>query len=225
MQEKIPITITEARNPYSDFKIFRASMETLELIEYTTFDLLSFNNEGYLVRLLSNFKEKGKACFLLFSALTWHATAKGAAVTHNVRKAIDAASTYFAVGSVSPSKGRLTKQLGTDIYLLVLKDEIIQRAQKILEDIESMGTWCYFMFDDESAKDSLSLAIERFYKSNMLGHKKSILSLGLETIKFGSEGFWEGYEFEIYTKRFNKEQVRDLILNSVDADRFEVIAK
>ncbi|MCM8789786.1 MAG: hypothetical protein NC916_02030 [Candidatus Omnitrophica bacterium] len=225
MKKKTPITIIETRNLYTDFKIFKVSLETLELIEYTTFDLLSFNNEGYLIRLLENFKEEGKVCFLLFSALTWHTAIKGAAVTNNVRKAVENAYTYFTINSVSPSCGMLQKRLGKDVYLLVLKDKNLVRTQKILEDIDSKGTWCYFMFDYESKKDSLYDEVERFYKNDMLGEKRSMLSLGLETIKFGSGGFWECYEFEIYTRRFNKNRIKDLILNSIEADKFEVIVK
>jgi len=224
MAEKIPLTVSEVRNSCSDFRAFHVSLEALYLVKYTTFDLAAFNNEGYLSRLLKNFKQTEKVCYLLFSCLTWPVEGRNAAITSNVRQAIKSATSYFTISEESPVSGRLKKMLGRSTYLFILRNTVMHKTQKILEAIESMGTWSYFIFGDESDKDNLFLKLEDFYKNNSLG-KKSILDLRLETIKYGSEGFWEGYEFEIYTKRFDLGGICDLLSSSVDTKKIEVVKK
>ncbi|MFH0838791.1 MAG: hypothetical protein V1893_01210 [Candidatus Omnitrophota bacterium] len=224
MAEKIPLTVSEVKNSYTDFRVFHVSLEALYLLKYTTFDLAAFNNAGYLTRLLKNFKQAEKVCYLLFSCLTWPVEGRNAANTNNVREAIKSATSYLTIYEESPVSGRLKKMLGRSIYLLILDNTMMHKIHKILEAIESMGTWSYFIFGDEPDKDSLFSRIEDFYKNNSLG-KKSILDLRFETIKYGSEGFWEGYEFEIYTKRFDLEGICDLLSASLDRDKIEVVKK
>lgn len=225
MTEKYPITIRQSKETNADFKIFNISLEQMHLVTPSIFDLFTFNNAGYFLKLLKNFKANNQACFMLFRALTWHEPGSGGARREDIREILDLSSSYLTVFKSEPGESRLIKQLGEEIHFVMLKNDVLPKVERMITWIDSKGTWCYFIFDLPENKDAIFSKIERLYRQNELKNQKKLLSLCLDIIKFGSQGLWAEYELEIFTNRYNASQIKDLILNSVDKEKFEVIAK
>ncbi len=225
MKEKQEIVIKEVKAWFSGVTIFHVSFGEMQLLVSGTFDLFAFNNKGYFTKLVNNFKEEGKVTYLLFRSLTWHEPGAGGASMEKIKETLALSSAYFTLARTEPGESRLLKRLGEEIHLLMLKDNLLIKLPKILENIDSKGTWCFFIFSTESDKDNLFSKIDALYRRGALGDQKDLFSLGLDMIKFGSQGLWADYGLDISTHRFNATQIKDMMLNSVNKDEFEVIVK
>jgi len=225
MTEKQEIIIKQLKATYGGFKIFNISFGEMRFLISSTFDLFAFNNEGYFTRLIRNFKENDKVCYLLFRTLTWPEPGAGGARIEDIREVLNLSSSYFTLNRIDPGESRLLKRLGEEMHFLMLKDNVLSKMQKILNYIDSKGTWCYFIFSKESERDNLFSKIERLYRNNTLSDQRNLLAFCLDIIKFGSQGLWAEYELELFTDRYNIAQIRDLMLNSMNKDKFEVILK
>lgn len=225
MIEKQEIVIKQLKATYEGFKIFNVAFGEMQLVVSGTFDLFAFNNGGYFAKLIRNFKEKDKVCYLLFRSLTWPEPGAGGARIEDIREALDLSTSYFTLNRTDPGESRLLKRLGEEMHFLMLKDNVLAKIQKIINYIDSKGTWCYFIFDTESNRDTLFSKIERLYRSNTLRDQRNLLALCLDIIKFGTQGLWAEYELGLYTNRYDAAQIKDLILGSVDKEKFDVILK
>ena len=225
MAEKHEIVIKEHKIRYGSFKMFNISLETMQLYAPATFDLFAFNNKGYFKKLLQNFKGVDKSCYLLFRSLTWGEPGAGGASLEGIKKVLDLSENYLTLIRVNPGESRLFKRLGEEIHVAILNDESFAKIQRIINSIDSKGTWGVFIFAPHAARDNLFTNIERLFRNNSLGNQKNLLALGFDMIKFGTQGLWAEYEIDIFTGRYNAEQVRDLLLNAIDKEKFEVILK
>jgi len=222
MAEKHEITVKEHRGRYGSFKMFNISFETMQLYDPSTFDLFAFNNRGYFRRLITNFRGKDKVCYLLFRALTWHNAGSGGTSIADIRKVLDLCTAYSTLSRTEPGESRLFKCLGEEIHILMFKEELLMKMQNILNRIDSKGTWCFIIFAEEANKDTLFSNVERFFRNNSLGNHKNLLALGFDIIKFGNQGLWAEYGLDIFTNRYNSEQIKALLLDSMDREKFEV---
>jgi len=225
MIEKQEIIIKQLKATYGGFKIFNISFGEMQFLISGTFDLFAFNNENSFSKLIKNFKEKDKVCYLLFRALTWPDPGAGGARIEDIKEALSLSSSYFTLNRADPGESRLLKRLGEEMHFLMLKDDVLLKMQKIINYIDSKGTWCFFIFAAESQKDNLFFKIDRLYRSNALTDQRNLLALCLDIIKFGSQGLWAEYELEIFTNRYDTAQIKELILNSTNKDKFEVVLK
>ncbi len=225
MIEKQEIVIKQLKATYGGFKIFNISFGEMQFLISGTFDLFAFNNQNYFTKLIKNFKEKDKICYLLFRALTWSEPGAGGARIDDIREALSLSSSYFTLNRADPGEGRLLKRLGEEMHFLMLKDNVLPKMQKIMNYIDSKGTWCFFIFAAESQRDNLFTKIDRLYRSNALTDQRNLLALCLDIIKFGTQGLWAEYELEIFTNRYDTAQIKELMLNSTDKEKFEVTVK
>lgn len=225
MIERQEIIIKQHRVTYGGFKIFNISFGEMRFLVSSTFDLFAFNNENYFSKLITNFKEKDKACYLLFRALTWPEPGAGGAHIDDIRKALNLSSSYFTLNRVNPGESKLLKRLGEEMHFLMLKDNLLPKMQKIMNYIDSKGTWCFFIFAAESERDDLFSKIERLYRNKTLADQRNLLALCFDIIKFGTQGLWAEYELEIFTDRYDTAQIKELMLNSTDKEKFKVTVK
>ena len=225
MIEKQEIIIKKLKATYSGFKIFNISFQEMRFLISGTFDLFAFNNETYFTKLITNFKEKDKVCYLLFRALTWPEPGAGGARTEDIKEALSLSSSYFTLNRDEPGESKLLKRLGEEMHFLMFKDNVLPKMQKIINYIDSKGTWCFFIFAAESERDDLFSKIDRLYRSKALTDQRNLLALCLDIIKFGPQGLWAEYELEIFTNRYDTAQIKELMLNSIDKNKFEVILK
>jgi hypothetical protein len=225
MIEKQEIIIKQLKATYGGFKIFNISFGEMQFLISGTFDLFAFNNENSFSKLIKNFKEKDKVCYLLFRALTWPEPGAGGARIEDIKEALSLSSSYFTLNRADPGESRLLKRLGEEMHFLMLKDNVLLKMQRIMNYIDSKGTWCFFIFAAESQKDNLFFKIDKLYRSNALTDQRNLLALCLDIIKFGSQGLWAEYELEIFTNRYDAAQIKELILNSTNKEKFEVVLK
>ena len=162
---------------------------------------------------------------MLFRVLTWPESGAGGARIEDVREVLNLSSSYFTLSRADPGESNLLKRFGEEMHFLMLKDNILPNMQKIMNYIDSKGTWCYFIFAAESEKDNLFSKIDKLYRSNTLGDQRNLLALCLDMIKFGTQGLWAEYELEIFTNRYDAAQTKELMLNSTNKDKFEVVLK
>ena len=217
------LLICEEKTSQQELKVFNIffNLHFLALVIYSAFDLRSFNKEGYLYRLIENFKEAGKSCYILFSSFGGTHGASSA----NIDKILNMTSSYLALEPIMPEKWaeKVVLSSPNPIYFLLLT-ESIQKIQQIFEYIDSIDTWSYFIFEEEKNKDSLYAKIKELRKKNLL-NEQSLCALGLEAIRYRICKYGAEEEFRIFTKRFNIKQVKDLVLESIDTAKFEVIIK
>lgn len=223
MAEKQEIIIKESKTTHGEVKVYNISFGGMQLFISGTYDLFAFNSDGYFTKLITNFKGKDKVCYCLFRTLVWPEPGVGGARFEDVREVLDLSSSYLTLSRSEPGESRLLKRLGEEIHFLMLKDNVLAKLQKIINYIDSKGTWCYFIFSAEADRDDLFNKLDRLYRSNGLIDQKNLLALCLDVIKFGQQGLWAEYELEIFSNHYNINQVKDLMLDSMNKERFEVI--
>ena len=222
MPDKHEIVVKEQGSRYSNFKMFNVSFETMKFYAPAIFDLFALNNSGYFRRLVENFKGKDRVCYLLFRALTWIDPGVGGASLEGIKNVLNLSTAYSTLIKVDPGESRLFKRLGEEIHIVMLRNDGFIKMQKIMNCIDSKGTWGIFIFASEEDKESLFASMERLFRNNSLGNQENLLALGFDIIKFGNQGLWAEYELNIFTNRYNSGQIKGILLDSMDKEKFEV---
>ncbi len=182
-----------------------------------------FIKKDYFYKFVSNLKNK--EYFFLFSSQTLSAEKCTEVTTpENIKEAFLLASSFSSVYQEKPTQiGIGTEQCGREMYLLIFKNDKIINIKRIFELIDSGTTWFYFMFGERLEKDKLFFAIKNFQQKDCL-NEENIINLCSEVIKYQSKDYFSD-ELKIVSRRFNKEQLKTMFINSVGRDKVEVIAK
>jgi hypothetical protein len=221
MAKKFPLTIRQEK--LVNYNVFDLSFDRrwLGVVIFGAFDLRAFNKAGYLAKLVDNFKEKDKACYILFSSF---GGVRGATEV-SIDKVLFFTSHYLTLEPIIPEKWseKLFFSCPNPIHFLILETGI-ENIQKVFEYIDSMDTWCYFIFEDEANKDALFAKVKELHKKKTLD-EQGVSTLGAEMIKYRVGKYGAEDSLKIFTYRFNVNQIKNIILSSIDRDKFEVIVK
>ncbi|MBM3253391.1 MAG: hypothetical protein FJZ16_03990 [Candidatus Omnitrophica bacterium] len=221
---KLPITIVSNTdlcgldNFYISFRERR-----FLLLNYYPFNLRSFIAESYLTKFITKFKEPALSCFLILTLIE-----KSNFLRDNVRQILAFASETFFISKTLDKKHIVGETCGYETHCLMFDDMRISNIQKMITLIEKMDIDGYFVFDKQANKDIFLATIRDLW--NEKNHEKIISSfsevINIYALCFNRIG-WAVDEshLHIYTHRFDKDQIGNLIYNSVDKDKFEVIVK
>lgn len=222
MAKKFPLTIRQERSVNCNVFDLSFDRRWLGVVIYGAFDLRTFNKAGYLVKLIDNFKEKNKACYILFSSF---GGVRGASEV-SIDKVLFFTAHYLTLEPIVPEKWseKLFFSCPNPIHLLIFEAGI-ENMQKVFEYIDSIDTWCYFIFEDEANKDALFAKVKELHKKKTLDEQEVITALKTEMIKYRVGKYGAEDSLRLFTYRFNVNQIKNIILNSLDRDKFEVIVK
>jgi len=223
MPKSYVLKIFQKKIKNSDFSLFEISFKTVALIlDFYTFDIRSFYKKKYLTQLIKSFKTSEDICVLVVSAVI----SKSLPDQDNIKRALSLTSSYSVITQTMPSKRIFIEKDGFGLYFLVIEDDKIKNIKEILECLDSKKTSCYFIFTKQNNIEKLFYDIKNVYNKKNL-NDKNLFPLSLEFIKlvFGDKSIEE--EFKIFTVRFNKEEIRDLVLDStfLEKEKFEVVLK
>ena len=223
MPKSYVLKIFQKKIKNSDFSLFEISFKTVALIlDFYTFDIRSFYKKKYLTQLIKSFKTSEDTCILVVSFVI----SKSLPDQDNIKRALSLSSSYRVIAHTMPSKRIFIEKDGFGLYFLVLEEDKIKNIKEILECLDSKKTSCYFIFTKQNNIEKLFYDIKNVYNKKNL-NDKNLFPLSLEFIKlvFGDKSIEE--EFKIFTVRFNKEEIRDLVLDStfLEKEKFEVVLK
>ncbi|MDD5247058.1 MAG: hypothetical protein PHS09_06690 [Candidatus Omnitrophica bacterium] len=224
MAKKHLVTITEIKGLKAESKVFAVSFVRymMGLVFFGSFDLREFNKNGYLVKLAGNFRQERRGCYIMISSF---GGVRGASDS-NIDKVLAMTDYYLALDPIMPERisDKIFFSYPNPIYFLLLREDI-SRLGEIFDLVDSIDTRFEIIFDSEENKANLFDRVRDLHKKKILG-EQGIVSLEAETLslKFGKYGSEEA--FYIISKRFTDiNQVRDLVLYSVDREKFEVVIK
>jgi len=224
MAKKHLVTITEIKGLKAESKVFAVSFVRymMGLVFFGSFDLREFNKSGYLVKLAGNFRQERRGCYIMISSF---GGVRGASDS-NIDKVLAMTDYYLALDPIMPERisDKIFFSYPNPIYFLLLREDI-SRLGEIFDLVDSIDTRFEIIFDSEENKANLFDRVRDLHKKKILG-EQGIVSLEAETLslKFGKYGSEEA--FYIISKRFTDiNQVRDLVLYSVDREKFEVVIK
>ena len=223
MPKSYVLKIFQKKIKNSDFSLFEISFKTVALIlDFYTFDIRSFYKKKYLTQLIKSFKTSEDTCILVVSFVI----SKSLPDQDNIKRALSLSSSYRVIAHTTPSKKIFIEKDGFGLYFLVLEEDKIKNIKEILECLDSKKTSCYFIFVKQNNIEKLFYDIKNLYDKKIL-NDKNLFPLSLEFIKliFGDKSVEE--EFKIFTVRFNKEEIKDLVLDStfLEKEKFEVVLK
>ncbi|MDD5653770.1 MAG: hypothetical protein PHT31_06420 [Candidatus Omnitrophica bacterium] len=223
MPRRSLITISQER-VLSDGTLFDISFarHLLGLVVFSAFDLTAFSARGYLQKFVDNFREKDKAVYFLFSSF---GGISGTSM-QNVDRVLDMSNSYISMEPIVPEKWaqKILVSSPNPVYFLFLNEAGTKKISTIFDYISSIDTWCYFIFEKEAAKEAIYEKMRELRKKKTLD-EAGVLSLGREAIglRFGKYGAEES--FRIFTRRFSIYNIKSMILNTIDADKFKVVVK
>ncbi|MDD2752437.1 MAG: hypothetical protein PHN59_04830 [Candidatus Omnitrophica bacterium] len=223
MPKRSLITITQEKN-LSDGTLFDISFSRhlLGLVVFSAFDLSAFSAKGYLQKFIDNFREKDKAVYFLFSSF---GGISGTSMV-NVDKVLDMSNSYISMEPIIPEKWaqKMLMSSPNPVYFLFLTEDGVKKLSTIFNYISSIDTWCYFIFEKEAAKEAIYEKMRELRKKKTLD-EAAVLSLGREAIgmRFGKYGAEES--FRIFTRRHSIYNIKSMILDAVEADKFKVVTK
>lgn len=181
----------------------------------------AFSMQDILSRLVINLKEKDQVCYLLFSVETLPVEMCDSVVlVDNVRTVLSLASYYLTVYQKDPKKNFMGWEDGEEKHLLVLKENAIVNIAGIVSLISCRDFECYLIFDSEVNKDKLFKEIKSLHDNDSL-KQKNIVSLSSEVIEYALLD-WTNQLF-LYTTRFDAEQIKNIVRDSVDLNKFKVV--
>ncbi|MDD5596057.1 MAG: hypothetical protein PHY94_07450 [Candidatus Omnitrophica bacterium] len=223
MVKKSLITLTQEKNLFDCTTLnISFARHLLGLVVFSAFDLTAFNQKGYLAKFIESFREKDKAVYLLFSSF---GGISGASMIH-IDKVLDMSNSYISMEPIIPEKwaDKLLMSSPNPVYFLFLSEEGVKKIQTIFNYIGSIDTWCYFIFEKESNKEAIYEKMRELRKKKTLD-EAAIVSLQREAIglRFGKYGAEES--FRVFTRRFTIYNLKSMILNAIEADKFKVVVK
>lgn len=227
MLRKAILTLTEWRSSYPGYNIFQLSIIAkakglLGLLFYRS-GINFLNKESYFTKLVDAFKPKDKVMYWLFSISNTDPRNNriSRCITDDINKALALSVCHLLVyeefhvelSNVNPSYL---------IYCLMIKD--VQNIKQIFEYLFNSYTCHYVFFDSASNKDKIFSNVKDF-KSLEEEEVERIVNLSSDVINFSIDCCSADEQFSIITNHFNKEQIKDRILNSVGLDKIKVIIK
>lgn len=188
------------------------------------YDLSTFNKEGYLARLIANLNENNLVYYLLFSTDTHSDIPKNSPI-NLINNILNLSSAHITLASAPIKKTWFGEKGGKEAHCLMIKNGDFHNIQNIIEYIAQF--WypeCYIILDKESEKDNVFSQCLESYKQNQL-KKAKILAFASETIYLSFGCCAPEDSFEIFTKRFNAELIKNKILELIDKEKFEIIVR
>lgn len=208
--------IKEQGEAWSRYKIIDISVEVKRLI-FRLSGINFFNKNGYFKKLIANFKDQDKVCYLIFSRNTSFYN------KNDISKALSLASSSSTIYHASPRREGRSEMSGIEICYLMIKDiESIQEIVKLVYDSYSVS---YFIFDTELNKDIIYARIKDF--KNLEENEKDIVSLSSDAIKLAMECCSAEEEFKIFSNRYSYKEIKTKVLDSMGKrkSRFKVVAE
>ena len=223
MPQKFLVTISEEKITGANTRIFDISFvrQWVGLMIYGSFDLHVFNQKGYLVRFINNFKPQEKACYVLFSSFA----GLHGSTSSNIDKILDMSFSYLTLKPQVPEKWteKLTANYPNLIHFLILKDEIGKLAV-IFDYIDSIDTRYDLIFAPEQDKVKIFSKIKELSNKNLL-NEQGLLALGAEMVEFKYGKYAQEEGFRVITSRFDINQIKELLLDSIERENFKVVIK
>lgn len=221
MAIRYQMNILESKAPYWEGKIFDISFEeSIMGVTSSTFDLRRFQREGYLAELIRLLKTADETCFMVIEISI--ATLDGMPEEKRER-ALQLTTNPTTIAATKAVKKMFGIRKGMTLDFFSLPDNKLYKLTEILNCMDSENTRCYFIFDKEANRQALLSRIENFHKTRALD-EEHVASLSLDFIKycFGGKGVEE--KFKIFTSRCDREEAKNIMLNSTfaDADKFKV---
>jgi len=177
-----------------------------------------------LPKLFINLKEKDQICYLLFSVETLPFDMCDSVVpVTKVKTALSLASHYLTLNQKEPKAlfGGAYKD-GEEKHLLILKENWIENTRDIIGFISCRDFECYLLFDSEANEDKLFKELKNLYENNSLV-EKNIIPLSTSVIKYALHNWKE--QLILYTTGSDIDNIKNIVRDSIDSSKFEVIAK
>jgi len=220
MNKKPRIIISERKKTTSSNRVFviTIGVETGQFLFMKTYasGVRFFNENGYFIRFLNNFKEGDQRCYLLCSLSYSYSDSKfkPSVVDETLEDTIKKALFLSSGREISSSGSR------EHHYLLTIQHNEIGKIQQIMKLLFMSDSEFYFVFGDEPKQNMLADAFRDFKK-----REERIITSHQEALRLSMGCCSAEEEFVIFTERFNMDEIKDKISASIDSDKVEVVAK